>query len=242
MMQEELFISFENYLNNEMSLDEKNIFENLLQEDKNIKEQFLLYKQTTQLLDLKFSNETKDFKENLKIISKNHFSENNNKKSKVISIQSKWFAIAAMLVVFIGIWFLNNPKNPSYLEYNQHENANFVERSENNQNIMKAQKYFNEKQYEKANEVFKNLELIEKTDVQLYYAISLIETNQFNKATTILEPISKGKSIYVNDANWYLALASLKQKEYANCENYLKQISDESEKYAKAQKLLNELD
>jgi len=241
-MQEELFISFENYLNNEMSLDERNIFENQLQNDSKLREQFELFKETNQFLELKFSKESIDFKENLKKISSNHFSKKTNTKPKVISIQSKWFSIAALLVVFMGIWFLSNPGNPSYLEYNQHENANFVERSENNQNVVEAQNYFNAKQYKKANEAFAKIELNGKTDVQLFYAISLIETNQFDDANALLQDISKGESVYVNDAFWYLALASLKQKKYVECKKYVTKITDDSEKYNKAQILLNDLD
>ena len=155
-MKEELYIAFENYLNNEMPLDEKTEFEKKLQTDNSFKNQFELYKETTAFLENKFSSETISFKENLKTISENHFSEGKKTKAKVISLQSKWFAVAAMLVVFIGIWFINTNGNPNYSDYNQHENANFIVRSEGNEDLKAAQEAFNVQNYEKAAVLFEN--------------------------------------------------------------------------------------
>ena len=241
-MQEELYIAFENYLNDEMSLEEKTIFENQLQNDDKLREQFELYKQTTQFLEVKFSNDTVDFKKNLKSISENHFADKIEKKSKVISLQSKWFAIAAMLVVFIGVWYLNSSGNPSYLDYNNHNEAHFVERSDGNPNLKTAQDYFNSKDYQKASETFAKIENLTNPETQLYYAISLIETDDYSKAKILLENINKGNSVYKEDAIWYLALSSLKQKNYDESKKYLQQISEDSEKYNSAQKLLNDLE
>jgi len=78
-MQEELYIAFENYLHNEMTSEEKTTFENQLQSDEALKKQFELYKETSQFLEVKFSKETIDFKENLKSISKDHFADSTKK-------------------------------------------------------------------------------------------------------------------------------------------------------------------
>lgn len=241
-MQEEKYIAFENYLNNEMALEEKITFENQLQNDENFKKQFELYKETTQFLEVKFSTETADFKENLKSVSENHFRNSTKKKSKVISLQSKWFAIAAMLVVFIGIWYLNQGGNPSYSDYNMHNEANFVERSDVNLDLKVAQDYFNSKEYKKASESFAKIENLTNPEIQLYYAISLIEIDDYSKSNILLENISQGNSVYKEDAIWYLALSSLKQKKYNVTKKYLQQITEDSEKYSQVQKLLNDLE
>ena len=241
-MQEEKYIAFENYLNNEMALEEKITFENQLQNDENFKKQFELYKETTQFLEVKFSTETADFKENLKSVSENHFRNSTKKKSKVISLQSKWFAIAAMLVVFIGIWYLNQGGNPSYSDYNMHNEANFVERSDVNLDLKVAQDYFNSKEYKKASESFAKIENLTNPEIQLYYAISLIEIGDYSKSNILLENISQGNSVYKEDAIWYLALSSLKQKKYNVTKKYLQQITEDSEKYSQVQKLLNDLE
>ena len=241
-MHEELYIAFENYLNNEMSIEEKDIFENQLQNDEEMQNQFELYKETTQFLEVKFSNETIDFKDNLKSISENHFESSTKKKSKVISLQSKWFAIAAMLVVFIGVWYLNQGANPSYTDYNSHNEANFIERSEGNPDLKAAQDYFNAKDYQKASETFAKIKNVANPEIQLYYGISLIETDNYSKAKILLENVSQGNSVYKEEAIWYLALSSLKQKNYEASKKYLQQITEDSEKYSSAQKLLNDLD
>lgn len=241
-MQEEIYEIFENYLNEKMISEEKATFENQLHNDDKLRTQFELYKETTRFLEVKFSNETLDFKDNLKKISTNHFSENSYNKSKVISLQSKWFAIAAVLVVFIGIWFLNQGENPSYLDYNMHNEANFMERSDVNLDLKVAQDYFNSKEYKKASETFAKIENLTNPEIQLYYAISLIEINNYSKSKILLKNIIQGNSVYKEDAIWYLALSSLKQKKYEESKKYLQQITEDSEKYSQAQELLNDIE
>lgn len=242
-MQEELYIAFENYLNNEMTFEDRSTFENQLQEDANLKEQFELYKQTTQFLEVKFSKETIDFKDNLKSISKDYFANPTKHKTKVISLQSKWFAVAAMLIIFIGFWYFIQGGNPSYSDYNNHNEAHFVERSQGNPSLKEAEKAFNAKEYAQAVTYF---ESIPKEDLgieeSLFYAISLIEVNAYDKSDVVLLKIKEGNSAYKEDATWYLALSSLKQEKYVDCKKYLEQITEDSEKYSSAQILLNDLD
>ncbi|WP_339887409.1 tetratricopeptide repeat protein [uncultured Flavobacterium sp.] len=243
-MQEELYIAFENYLNNEMALEEKITFDNKLHNDEAFKKQFELYKETTQFLEIKFSNDSVDFKKNLESISEEHFAVKPQKKeSKVISIQSKWLAIAAMFVVFIGVWFINSGDNPSYSDYNQHENANFVERGSVIQDLKTAQEAFNNKNYGEAVPLFKKIVIENKTpEIEFYYGISLLEINKTHEAEVVFNSLKEGTSVYSQRAIWYLALAKLKLKEFKACKNYLSQISSDSEDYEKAQELLKDLD
>lgn len=241
-MQEELYIGFEKYLLNEMTAEEKSVFENKLQTDDNFSEQFQIYKETTQFLELKFSKEAVDFKQNLKVIGSNHFGKPVTKKSKVISLQSKWFAVAAMLVVFMGVWYFNQSGNPTFSDYNNYNEAQFIERSDTNQNLVDAQTFFNAKNYKKASQSFAKIEDLTNPELQLYYGISLIETDDYAKASVLLTNISQGNSVYKEEAIWYLALSSLKQKDYKTCKKQLELISHDSEKYNQAQKLLKELD
>ena len=103
-MNEEMYIGFESYLANEMPADEKILFEEKLQNDAKFKRQFQLYKETTQLLSHKFSYETINFKKNLEAISKEHFTETNKDKSKVIAFKPWFYAVAACLVIGLGIF------------------------------------------------------------------------------------------------------------------------------------------
>lgn len=241
-MQEELYIGFEKYLLNEMTAEEKSEFENKLQTDDNFREQFQIYKETTQFLELKFSKDAVDFKQNLKVIGSNHFGKPITKKSKVISLQSKWFAVAAMLIVFMGVWYFNQSGNPTFSDYNNYNEAHFIERSDTNQNLVDAQTFFNAKEYKKASQSFAKIEDLTNPELQLYYAISLIESDDYEKASVLLTNISQGNSVYKEEAIWYMALSSLKQRDYKTCKKQLELISQDSEKYNQAQKLLKELD
>ena len=81
-----------------------------------------------------------------------------------------------------------------------------------------------------------------KPEVELYYGISLLEINKTMEADKVFTNLKNGTSVYNYDAIWYLALSSLKQEKYEDCALYLKQIPEDSEKFSKAQKLLNDLD
>jgi hypothetical protein len=240
-MNEEMYIGFESYLANEMPPNEKILFEEKLQNDAKLKEQFNLYKETTQLLSHKFSSETSDFKKNLKVISKRNFSETSKSKSKVIAFKPWLYAVAACLVIGLGI-FTFTKNDPSYSDYNQYETAQFVERGDNDTNLKEAQDFFNTKQYQKAVTSFEKLQHPNSPELQYFYAIALIETNNYAKAETTLNTLKNGVSVYKDKAIWCLALSNLKQKKIDECKAYLKQIPIDAEDFDKAQKLLKDLD
>lgn len=242
-MQEDMYIAFENYLLNQMTVEDKIEFEKQLQNDADFKDKFELYKQTTQFLETKFSKEAEDFKANLKSISKEYVSkEPNLVKPKVIPLFSKWYAIAATVVVFISVWFFMQNTTPEYENYNQHENAHFTERSEGNENLKLAQEAFNNKEFQKAVDSFEkitNENLAEEGN--LFYAISLLETNQYDKSDAILENLKDGNSVYKEKAIWYLGLSKLKQKKFQDCKLVLETLSKDTEDYDKAQEILRKL-
>lgn len=240
-MQEETYIAFDSYLNNEMTTEEKNIFEAKLKNDTDFSKNFETYKETTRFVSHKFSQERTAFEENLKSIS-SQFSENQKpKKAKVIPLKTFVYAIAAVFILFFGIQFFQN-STPKYGDYDQHENANFVERGDIVKSLKQAQDAFNAKNYKEA---IKYFEIVVKEyprpEVHYFYAISLLEDNQFAKSELVLNDIIKGNSVYKNTATWYLALSKLKQKDYASCQSILLQIPTDYENYEQVQMLLKEL-
>ena len=241
-MNEQLYITFENYFNNEMLQEEKLEFENQLQNDIELQEKFELYKETTQFLATKFDKETIAFKENLKSISRENFAEKEVKKSKVIDFKPFYYAVAASVVLAFGTWFMMQG-NPEYGDFNQHENAYFTERGSIIKNLRLAQNAFNEKNYKVAIENFEIvLKDYDKPEVRFFYGISLLEENRYVEAETNFVSIQNGTSVYKDKATWYLALSKLKQNQFEECKNYIKQIPEDAEDYEKAQKLLSKLD
>lgn len=240
-MNEEVYIGFESYLNNEMPTEEKTQFENRMKTDRDFNKSFTLYKETTQFLDNKFSKETVDFKQNLQTISKEYFAEKEQKETKVIAFKPWYYAVAAILVIALGI-FTFTQNDPQYGDYNQHENAYFMERGDEDVNLKNAQDFFNAKEYANAVTAFEKVADLNKPELQYFYAIALIETNKYPKAEALLKTIQQGTSSFKEKAVWYLALSNLKQKKFVNCKTLLKQIPADAEDYEKAQQLLKDLE
>ena len=242
-MKEDIYITFEDYLSNQMSEEVKKKFEEQLALDPEMSNKLQVYVRWTEFLEGNFSKETEAFKTNLKSISKEHFSKTTNSdKSKVIPLNSKWFAIAATIVVFISIWFFTQNGTPEYTDYNQHERAYFTERSEGDIHLKAAQEAFNNQDYENA---IVNFQQVSNEnfgeEAQLFYGVALIETNQFEKAEVILEPIQGGDSVYKEKAIWYLGLSKLKQKKFEECKMTLETLPKEAEDYDKAQEIITNL-
>jgi len=157
-MNEEIYIGFESYLANEMPADEKILFEQKLQNDVQLKEQFHLYSETTGFLATKFSSDTIDFKKNLETISTAHFAETEEKQpsdkelakqTKVVNLKPWYFAVAASMAILFGT-LLFNQSDPQYGDYSQHETAQFVVRGDNDIHLKEAQDFFNDGQFQKA--------------------------------------------------------------------------------------------
>ncbi|TDD99406.1 tetratricopeptide repeat protein [Flavobacterium cellulosilyticum] len=240
-MSEENYIVFDQYLANELSAEEKANFEKQLSQDQEFAASFAIFKELNLHLENKFGNkeELNAFKKNIKSISKKHFKV---KKSKVISFKPWQYAIAASVAILMGMFFFQNI-NPSFDDYNNPENAYFTERSSVNENLKLAEVAFNAKKYKEAIPYFETILKENKSpEIQYFYAVSLLENNQYQKAETNLAEIKSGTSVYKNKANWYLALSKLKQKEYKSCKEILLTIPDDFEDYDQVQQLLNELD
>ena len=240
-MNEERYILFGQYLENELSTEEKINFEKQLAEEQEFASSFEVFKELNLHLENKFGNATElnAFKKNLKSISKEHFK---TKKSKVVAFKPWQFAIAASIAILLGVFVFQNI-NPSFDDYNNPEMATFTERGEVNDNLKLAQDAFNSKNYKVAIPYFEAvLNSTKSPEIQYFFAVSLLEDNQFQKSETNLIELKSGTSIYKNKAIWYLALSKLKQKEYKSCREILLTIPDDFEDYDQVQDLLNELD
>ncbi len=86
----------------EMTSEERTIFEEQLQNDISFNESFTLYKETTQFLEYKFSSEKAAFEQNITSIAKEHFAS--KKETKVIAPISRHnFVVGRELEVHLQI-------------------------------------------------------------------------------------------------------------------------------------------
>ena len=244
-MEDQDYILFDQYLQKELSKEELSNFEERLKNDDNFKDSFNTYKELSIHLEHKFEGETEAiaFKENLQNISNQHFNKNTTEeKSNKFNIFK--YAVAATVALLIGITAFNQLSNPSYTDYNNHEAISLSVRGEEDGLLKEAENAFNTKNYSEAENAFNKI--LEKTpsnlEIQLYKAISLIETNQFSEADELLFGLSETNSAYKTKAQWYWALSKLKQEDKETCIKILQQIPETAEYYKHAQKLLNKLD
>jgi TolA-binding protein len=241
-MNEERYILFDQYLQGELTVDERNSFEKKLSEDPEFASAFESFKTVNLHLETKFGYEKdrKAFKENLKRISDTHF--NKKKKSKIVSLKPWYYAVAASVAVLIGLFFFNYDPNPVFEDFNNPEQAHFMERGDASVNLKQAETAFNAKKYKDAIPLFEEILKETKTpEIQYFYGVSLLQESKFEKAEAVFNELKSGNSVYKDKALWNLALSKLKQKKYKSCKEILDTISQDYENYDDVQALLDEL-
>jgi TolA-binding protein len=241
-MNEESYLLFEQYLNNEMNFEEKESFENDLKSNVEMFESFEIYKDLNGYLKNKFENESnlKTFKENL-----NNAAGANDKKfeSKIFSIKPIYYAIAACFALIFGIIFFNqNNSTPTFNDYYQQQTANFSERGDVIKILKQAQDAFNKDDYKLAASLFETiLKSYPRPEIEFFYGISLMQINKFYESEKVFYKLIDGNSIFKNNAYWNLALLKLKQKDFESCKKILLQIPKDFENYNQVEKLLSNL-
>jgi hypothetical protein len=241
-MNEEHFLEFDEYLQDEMTVADKLVFEQQLRDQPDLAMAFETYKELHLHLENKFgqANELKAFKQNLKGISKEHFKKS---KPKVVAFKPWQYAVAASVAVLFGLFFLNQNSNPTFEDYNQPETAFFTERGEADANLKLAQDAFNGKQYKTVIPLFETILKTNKSaEIQYFYGIALLEENRVVDAETVFNALKTGNSIYKNKAIWSLALSKLKQKDYKTCKELLLTIPEDYEGNDQVDALLEDLD
>jgi tetratricopeptide (TPR) repeat protein len=241
-MNEERYIAFDQYLQDEMTVEEKNSFENQLAEDPEFAAAFETFKTVHLQLETKFGyeQEREAFKENLVKASDKHFNKN---KSKVIALRPWYYGVAASVVILMGLFFYSSNHHPSFEDYNHPEQAAFTERGDVNGTLKQAETAFNAKEYKKAIPFFETVLKENNTpEIQYFYGVSLLEANQIKKAETIFNELKSGTSAYKDKATWNLALIKLKQKKYKACKEILLTIPQDFEDYVDVQSLLKKLE
>ncbi|QSW91062.1 MULTISPECIES: tol-pal system YbgF family protein [Flavobacterium] len=240
-MNEERYILFDEYLQDELTPGAKTDFENQLTQDPEFASQFETFKNVHTQLNTKFGieQERQAFKENLTQISKQHF----DKDTKVIGLKPWYLAVAASVAVLFGLFFFNYNQNPSFADYNNPEHASFTERSTADETLKQAETAYNKKRYNTAIPLFETILQKQKTaEIQFFYGVSLLEESHYKKAEDVFNALKNGTSVYKEKALWYLALSKLKQKDYEECKKILESISEDYEDYDQVEELLHQLD
>lgn len=239
-MNEERYILFDQYLQGEMTVEEKESFEKQLSQDHELSSEFETFKEVQLRLKNKFEHEDQReaFKENLTTISDKHF---NTSTPKVVLMRPWYYAAAASVIILFGLFFFDY-NNPTFADYDNPEPAAFVERGDTNTTLKEAQTAFNDGKYTTAIPLFEEILKENKTpEIQYFYGVALLEESKYTKAEAVFNELKSGTSVYKEKAKWSLALSKLKQKKYTECKEVLQTISQDYENYDDVEHLLDEL-
>ncbi|MCI9845278.1 tetratricopeptide repeat protein [Flavobacterium pectinovorum] len=241
-MNEERYILFDQYLQGEMTVEERNSFEKEVSENPEFAAEFITFKNVQVQLENKFGHEQEReaFIENLSDIADKHF---NKDRPKVVLMRPWYYAAAASVAILFGLFFFDYNQNPSFNDYNHPGQAHFTERSNTNESLIQAEKTFNERKFKEAIPFLEAVLKENKTsEIQYYYGVSLLQTGQDKESEAVFNELKSGSSVYKEKALWNLALLKLKQKDYNGCKEILETISQDYEDYDEVQELLHALD
>ncbi|CAA0144205.1 Protein of unknown function precursor, putative sensor of anti-sigma and ECF sigma factor [Tenacibaculum maritimum] len=232
---------FESYLKGELSDEEITDFTNKLSSCKKFKENYLLYKKTSDFFDYKIKNirSERNFIKNVNKISNRYFEKENTPQKKNYSHYWKLGALILFLSLFVA-YLLRITTSPSYYNFVTYNKIELTLKTNQSKLLIQTESAFNTKAFKEAHSYLTLLLEMYKgnTELELYDGFSLIELNRFSEADSLLKEIANGNSIYKDKATWYLALSKLKQKDYTSCISILKMIPKDSI----AKKLLSKLE
>ena len=128
-MEDVRYITFEKYLNKELSKEEVLNFEEQLTTDADFKQEFEIYKALETSLASKFENEEAEttLRSTLANLGSEYIKDESvKKKTKVISLFNyKKLLVAASIAVLIGLFVFNNG-DPAYSDFANHTNLEFT--------------------------------------------------------------------------------------------------------------------
>jgi len=235
------FELIERYLANDLSPEELSSFESRLKSDKSFEQEVENQRLTHKASDVFAQIKTKEkVKESYDAVLK---TEKNNRRTLLrIAV-----AIVILIIAGFGFFIPANYSNQALAD------ANFESYPDRittmgitpGDQLSEAMKAYNENKFEKAIELFSKIPqpFLQQDLINLYTGISLMETNQFESATTIFQQLIDSESTQSDVARWYLALSYLQSSDIENAKSLLNQIVEQDGFQSKnAAKLLDKLE
>jgi len=213
-----------NYFSNQLSNEQQLAFDELLKTDTDFKSQF-------------------EFEKNLKSAIKNK--ENKGLKAKLISFESdikeksttsnakrgfKNWSIAASVLLFIGLgWIGYNSMGANYSDlydtnFQEYPNTVFaITRSDVNESFERdAFVAYESANYQEAIDYFEKIQSPEEY-LTFYKAQCYLGVGNTTKAIALFKKVEQEEIEFSAEANWYLALTYLKEKDKSHAVEVLKQ-------------------
>jgi tetratricopeptide (TPR) repeat protein len=200
----------EKYLNNELSLSERQDFENQLTTDSALVKNVAFYVNTrTAAKELSIEKRKEEFERLRKEIQTRPI-----RKAKSFIWVS---GIAASLFLALGIWWFSKPSFTSDALADTYIQEHFenlpVKMDANADSLQMGLRLFNEQKLAEANVIFEGI-LQRKTkdsDALKYAGITALRLKNYDKAIQDFHNLSQQTNLYSNPGKFYEALALLKQ-------------------------------
>ena len=237
-----------NYFSKRLTVEEERLFKELLKSDSDFNKQFEFEKNLKEVI--------RD-EESVKLKSKLVGFEKEISKDKSVrklrrSTYEKW-AMAASIALLIGLGWLGytNFSGPNYNDLYQENFQGYpntvytITRSDSNQTPERdAFIAYESGDFKGAADSFQEISKGAQTNyLNFYLGMSYLHLNQLKQAKTYFTKTINGKNDFVDEANWYMALVALKEKNTASAKQYLMQLTAaDSYNQAKAKQLMEKLD
>ena len=203
-MQNEQLI--QDYFSNALSSEKRKQLDILLENDKDFKREFEEHKSLHRAFEI---NENERLKRKLKDIE-----SKNTSQPPLNSSKRSFLPIAAMVLIIVGLSvYLNFFNTNLYDEYFEiYPNVyQPVVRSVSQSTTDKAFVYYENKKYEEAQQSFELLlENKPNPNIQFYYALSLLNDEKFEKASSEFQNLLNIDFEFQPEVYWYYALAEIK--------------------------------
>jgi tetratricopeptide (TPR) repeat protein len=231
------------YLDGDLKVEEKQLFELELNSNPLIAQQLRLTQQVDNLLA---DNELFNFMENLQIAKEQYHKEEiahiENGKNDHSKFKSSFFfgkkllsaAAIVLLVVISSVVYtiFSVPSNDRlFSQYYQKYEADIVTRSAVTTDanaLISAIQLYDKGNYDGAISKFEDILKVDKdnTAAHFFIGVSYIETNHLDKAIKNLSfVISQNDTAFIEHAEWYLALCYVKTKQTAKANTLLTKIA-----------------
>jgi tetratricopeptide (TPR) repeat protein len=207
-----MLASIEKYLYNEMSLSERQVFENQLLIDEELVKELAFYTK------VKLANQ-EIAKEKRKAEFEALRQEISNGPSGRIKPMIWISGMAASVILALGFWWFLptssiNPAEYSDLYIHEHFENLPVKMDGNSDSLQMGLRLFNEQKLAEAQAIFEAILLRKNPDSEAikYAGITALRLKEFDKAIVYFQALSQQKSLYSNPGKFYEALALIKQQ------------------------------
>lgn len=232
------------YLSHQLTPDERSAFDRRLDHDPGLRREFNFWK--TMVIAME-----EHFDDRLKETLKREDIDNASKQRKLFI--TPLMVAASLIGVLVISYFLLNYFTKSDLDelftayYRPYYNVvDDYKRGNNNINSQGTEgfRFYEQKEYSKAITAFEQKLSKDPNNISVlfYSGLSYLATNQTDLSIKHLTPVASSTHQLAEAAEWYLALAYLKNENIPECKDILKRIADQKGAYKeRATSLLQEI-